>query len=276
MTTTASRSQKVWFWVFNIVLLVLFVFPLFMILINSFKTRIEIVRNPIALPTEWSWSNYTEAFTTMNFTSALTNSLIVTILSVILILIFSSALAFFLVRWKWKMNNIIFMVLIASMIIPFQAIMIPFVSLYGNVGLLNSKWSLIYFYLGFGISLSTFMYHGFVKGVPKEMDEAALIDGAGKVRLFGQIIFPILKPITTTIAILDVLWIWNDFLLPSLVLVSPEDRTLPLSTFYFFGKYTSNYGVAMAALVLSMIPVVIFYIVMQRQIIEGVVEGAVK
>lgn len=276
MTTTASRSQKVWFWVFNIVLLVLFVFPLFMILINSFKSRIEIVRNPIALPTDWSWSNYTEAFTTMNFTSALTNSLIVTVLSVILILVFSSALAFFLVRWKWKMNNIIFMVLIASMIIPFQAIMIPFVSLYGNIGLLNSKWSLIYFYLGFGISLSTFMYHGFVKGVPKEMDEAALIDGAGKVRLFGQIIFPILKPITTTIAILDVLWIWNDFLLPSLVLVSPEDRTLPLSTFYFFGKYTSNYGVAMAALVLSMIPVVIFYIAMQRQIIEGVVEGAVK
>ena len=276
MTTTASRSQKVWFWVFNIVLLVLFVFPLFMILINSFKSRIEIVRNPIALPTDWSWSNYTEAFTTMNFTSALTNSLIVTVLSVILILVFSSALAFFLVRWKWKMNNIIFMVLIASMIIPFQAIMIPFVSLYGNIGLLNSKWSLIYFYLGFGISLSTFMYHGFVKGVPKEMDEAALIDGAGKVRLFSQIIFPILKPITTTIAILDVLWIWNDFLLPSLVLVSPEDRTLPLSTFYFFGKYTSNYGVAMAALVLSMIPVVIFYIAMQRQIIEGVVEGAVK
>lgn len=276
MTTTASRSQKVWFWVFNIVMLILFVFPLFMILINSFKSRIEIVRNPITLPSNWSWQNYSEAFTTMNFTTALVNSLIVTVLSVILILVFSSSLAFFLVRWKWKMNNIILMVLIASMIIPFQAIMIPFVSLYGNVGMLNSKWSLIYFYLGFGISLSTFMYHGFVKGIPKEMDEAALIDGAGKVRLFGQIIFPILKPITTTIAILDVLWIWNDFLLPSLVLVSPEDRTLPLSTFYFFGKYTSNYGVAMAALVLSMIPVVIFYIVMQRQIIEGVVEGAVK
>ena len=108
------------------------------------------------------------------------------------------------------------------------------------------------------------------------MDEAALIDGAGRIKLFSSVIFPILKPITTTIAILNVLWIWNDFLLPSLVLISPEDRTLPLSTYYFFGKYTSNYGVAMAALVLSMIPIVIFYVAMQRQIIQGVVEGAVK
>lgn len=274
--TTTSRSQKALFLALNIVLLVLFVFPLLMILVNSFKDRVDIVRSPLSLPAEWSFKNYSEAYTTMGFTSALLNSLLITIVAVILILIFSSSFAFFLVRWKWRMNNVILMMLIASMIIPFQAIMIPFVSLFGNLHMLNSKWSLIYFYLGFGISLSTFMYHGFVKGVPKEMDEAALIDGAGKIRLFTQIIFPILKPITTTIAILNVLWIWNDFLLPSLVLVSPEDRTLPLSTFYFFGKYTSNYGVAMAALVFSMIPVVIFYIVMQRQIIRGVVEGAVK
>lgn len=273
---TSSRSNKAVFLILNILLLILFVFPLFMIIVNSFKTRIDIVRNPLTLPSEWSFANYIEAYKTMGFSTALFNSLIITVLSVALILIFSSSLAFFLVRWKWKMNNVILMMLIASMIIPFQAIMIPFVSLYGKLHMLDSKWALIYFYLGFGISLSTFMYHGFVKGVPKEMDEAALIDGAGKIRLFGKIIFPILKPITTTIAILNVLWIWNDFLLPSLVLVAPGDRTLPLSTFYFFGKYTSNYGVAMAALVFSMIPVVVFYVAMQRQIIQGVVEGAVK
>lgn len=276
MMTKSSRSNKAVFLILNILLLILFVFPLFMIIVNSFKTRIDIVRNPLTLPAEWSFANYIEAYKTMGFNTAFFNSLIITVLSVVLILIFSSSLAFFLVRWKWKINNIILMMLIASMIIPFQAIMIPFVSMYGNLDMLNSKWSLIYFYLGFGISLSTFMYHGFVKGVPKEMDEAALIDGAGKIRLFANIIFPILKPITTTIAILNVLWIWNDFLLPSLVLVAPGDRTLPLSTFYFFGKYTSNYGVAMAALVFSMIPVVVFYVVMQRQIIQGVVEGAVK
>lgn len=272
----SSGSKKIGSFILNVLLLIMFVFPLFMIILNSFKSRVDIVRNPLALPSEWSFDNYTEAFQTMGFGSAFLNSLIITVVSVAMILIFSSSLAFFLVRWKWKMNNIILLMLIASMIIPFQAIMIPFVSVFGYLDMLSSKWSLVYFYLGFGISLSTFMYHGFVKGVPVDMDEAALIDGAGKLKLFSSVIFPILKPITTTIAILNVLWIWNDFLLPSLVLVAPEDRTLPLSTFYFFGKYTSNYGVAMAALVLSMIPVVIFYVAMQRQIIQGVVEGAVK
>lgn len=247
-----------------------------MIIVNSFKSRIDIVRNPLAPPVDWSFANYTEAYKTMGFGSAFVNSLIITVFAVALILIFSSSLAFFLVRWKWRINHIILLMLIASMIIPFQAIMIPFVSVFGSLDMLSSKWWLIYFYLGFGISLSTFMYHGFIKGVPVDMDEAALIDGAGRIKLFSSVIFPILKPITTTIAILNVLWIWNDFLLPSLVLISPEDRTLPLSTYYFFGKYTSNYGVAMAALVLSMIPIVIFYVAMQRQIIQGVVEGAVK
>lgn len=270
------RLNRAIFLILNIVLLILFVFPLFMILLNSFKSRIDIVRNPLTFPTDWNFSNYIEAYKTMDFGSGLMNSLLITVIAVILILIFSSSLGFYLVRWNWKINNVILMMLIASMIIPFQAIMIPFVSFFGNLHMLDSKWALMYFYLGFGISLSTFMYHGFVKGVPKELDEAALIDGAGKIRVFSSIIFPVLKPITTTIAILNVLWVWNDFLLPSLVLVAPEDRTLPLSTFYFFGKYTSNYGVAMAALILSVIPVVIFYVAMQRQIINGVVEGAVK
>lgn len=272
----SSRFKKAGALVLNALLLIGFVFPMFMIINNSFKARIDIVRNPLSPPSSWSFDNYVEAFQTMEFTSAFLNSLIITVLSVVLILIFSSSLAFLLVRWKWKINNIILLMLIASMIIPFQAIMIPFVTVYGYLDMLSSKWSLIYFYLGFGVSLSTFMYHGFIKGVPMDMDEAALIDGAGKVRLFGSVIFPILKPITTTIAILNVLWIWNDFLLPSLVLITPDVRTLPLSTYYFFGKYTSNYGVAMAALVLSMIPVVVFYVAMQRQIIQGVVEGAVK
>ncbi|WP_412761652.1 carbohydrate ABC transporter permease [Paenibacillus macerans] len=276
MMTGSSRMKKASALVLNVLLLVAFIFPLLMIIVNSFKSRIDIVRNPLAPPVDWSFANYTEAYKTMGFGSAFVNSLIITVFAVALILIFSSSLAFFLVRWKWRINHIILLMLIASMIIPFQAIMIPFVSVFGSLDMLSSKWWLIYFYLGFGISLSTFMYHGFIKGVPVDMDEAALIDGAGRIKLFSSVIFPILKPITTTIAILNVLWIWNDFLLPSLVLISPEDRTLPLSTYYFFGKYTSNYGVAMAALVLSMIPIVIFYVAMQRQIIQGVVEGAVK
>ncbi|WP_018752720.1 carbohydrate ABC transporter permease [Paenibacillus sanguinis] len=268
--------RKLLLFVVSALMLALFIFPLLMIFLNSLKPRLDIVRDPLSLPETFSFGNYKEAFETMNFPHALSNSVIVTVLSVALIIVFSAMLAYFLVRWTWKINNYILMVLVSSMIIPFQAVMIPFVTIYGDLNMLNSKWWLAYFYLGFGLAMATFMFHGFVKGVPKELEEAALIDGAGKLRVFAQVVFPILKPISTTLAILDVLWIWNDFLLPSLVLIGENDRTLPLSTFYFFGKYTSDYGVAMAALVLSMIPVIVFYLFMQKQIIRGVVEGAVK
>lgn len=263
-------------WLLTAILFLFFVFPLFVVIINSFKGRMEILDNPLSLPDSWSFANYREAYNTMDFGHALLNSLIVTVLSVVVIIVFSSMLAYFLVRWKSRWSTLIYFALVASMIIPFQALMIPFVKIYGSLDLLNSKWSLIFFYLGFGLSLATFMYHGFIKNVPKELEEAAMIDGASRIRVFWSVVFPILKPITTTIAILDVLWIWNDFLLPSLVLISDENRTLPLSTFYFFGKYTSEYGLAMAALVLSIIPVIVFYLLMQRQIIKGVMDGAVK
>ncbi len=271
-----NKLRKGLLFVVTLLLLAAFIVPLVMIVINSFKERLDVVRNPFALPKTFSWDNYVEAYQTMNYSHALMNSLLVTIFSVLLIVAFSAMLAYYLVRWKSKLNNVILMMLVASMIIPFQALMIPFVSIYGNLGFLNSKFALMYFYLGFGLGLATFMYHGFVKGVPKELEEAAMIDGASRLRVFAQVVFPILKPITTTIVILDVLWIWNDFLLPSLVLVADDARTLPLSTFYFFGQYTSNYNTAMAGLVLSIAPVLLFYLVMQKQIIQGVTEGAVK
>lgn len=258
------------------ILFIIFIFPFILILLNSFKSRVEIIRNPLTFPKTLDFSNYTEAYNRMNFSYGLFNSLFITCVSVLAILVFSSMLAYYLVRWSNKISSIILLTLVSSMLIPFQSIMIPFVTLYGNLHMLNSRWALIFFYLGFGISLATFMYHGFIKTVPKDLEEAALIDGAGRVQVFWKIIFPILKPISTTIAIVDVLWIWNDFLLPSLVLLSNEQQTLPLSTYYFFGKYTSNYGVAMAALVMAIIPVIIFYLIMQKQIIKGVVEGAVK
>jgi len=260
----------------SIVLFVLYLFPFVLIILNSFKDRLAIVKDPLGLPETWSFQNYIDAFNTMNFSSAFMNSLIITVVSVTLIVLFGATLAYFLVRWKWKFNSIILMVLVASMIIPFQALMIPFVQVYGTLDLLNSIWTLSFFYLGFGVSLATFMYHGFIKSIPVELEEAAMIDGASKFQVFWRIVFPMLTPITTTIAILDVLWIWNDFLLPSLVLISEESRTIPLSTFYFFGKYTSNYGPAMAALVLAVIPVLAFYLVAQKQIIKGVMEGGIK
>jgi raffinose/stachyose/melibiose transport system permease protein len=271
-----KNITKITTFVLCALMFVLYAFPFLLVLINSFKTRIEVVENPVALPKTWSFDNFIEAYKTMNFGSALINSLLVTTISVTVIILCSSMLAYYLVRTNSKLSKVIFMSLVASMIIPFQSLMIPFVTIFGNIGLLNSRGMLIYFYLGFGISMATFMYHGFIKSIPIELEEAAIIDGASQIQVFFKVVFPMLSPTTATIAILDVLWVWNEFLLPSLVLVNDDVRTLPLSTFYFFGKYTANYSVAMAALVLVLLPILIFYFIMQKKIIAGVADGAIK
>jgi raffinose/stachyose/melibiose transport system permease protein len=206
----------------------------------------------------------------MEYFQSLTNSIVVTITSVAAIIVTSSMLAYYLARTKNKFSSATFLILVASMIVPFQALMIPFVGLFGDFGMLNSRTALVFFYVGFGVALSTFLYHGFISNIPYELDEAAAMDGASDF-----IIFPMLSPVTATVAIVNGLWIWNDFLLPSLVLTQ-DLRTLPLRTYVFYGTYTSDYGLAMAGLVLSVAPIVLFYFVMQKQIISGVSAGAVK
>ncbi|ONI41431.1 sugar ABC transporter permease [Candidatus Epulonipiscium fishelsonii] len=258
----------------NVVAL-LFLFPFLFLLMNTFKGKMEILKNPLAFPTEWSLDNYIEAFEEMNYINSITNSIIITVIGVIVLNIFGAMMAFYLARFKTKANSIIYLVMTATMLIPFQTLMIPFVSIYGNLGMLNNRWILIYFYLGFGISLSTFIYHGFVNKLSVSLDESASIEGASKFAIFWKIIFPQLKPITATLTVLNVLWLWNDYLLPSLVLVN-KDRTLPLNTYSFFGKYTSEYGLAMSGLVLSILPVIVFYLFMQKHIVSGITEGAIK
>jgi raffinose/stachyose/melibiose transport system permease protein len=258
-----------------IVVAFFYIFPFWLVLNNAFKARLSILQNPISLPNSFDLKNFTVAFTRMNFPYALMNSIIITLVSGVILIVLPSMLAYYLLRFDYRANKIIFIVLVLSMIIPFQALMIPFVSIYGALGVLNSRLALVYFYLGFGVSLSTFMYHGFIKTLPIALEESAFIDGANRFQIFWYVVFPMVRPITATIIILNALWIWNDFLLPSLVLFLSA-RTLPLSTYSFFGQYTSNYGVAMAGLVLSIIPIVILYLVMQRNIISGITDGAVK
>ena len=259
-----------------LIILVVMLFPFFMVVLNSFKSKIDIVENPLSMSGFVGFENFAKAFSIMKYFSAIKNSIIVTVLSLSLIIVFASMLAYFLVRWKWRINKAIFIVLVASMIIPFQTLMIPLVSIYGRIGILNSMGSLVYFYLGFGLPLATFMYHGFIKGISREMEEAAIIDGCGSYGVFWRIVFPNLGPITATILILDLLWIWNDFLLPSLVLTRDTQRTLPLSTFYFFGSYTAEFGLGMAALIISILPLLVIYLLLQKQIIKGVMDGAIK
>ncbi|CAM4149492.1 carbohydrate ABC transporter permease [Paenibacillus alkaliterrae] len=256
--------------------LMLFIFPFLLLLVNSFKENKEITSSPLSLPEGFSFSNYTDAFGKMDYVSAFSNSIIVTVFSVLLISLLAAMTAHYFVRHQTKLNQYTFFLMIAAMIIPFQAIMIPLVKIYGSIGFLDSKWALIYMYIGFGSPLAVFIYHGFVKSVPAELEEAALIDGCTRTQTFFRIVLPVLVPTTVTIAILNVLWIWNDFLLPSLVLIAPEERTLPLSTFYFFGTYTIDYGPLMAGLMLTILPVLIVYLFAQKYIIQGVMQGSIK
>lgn len=269
------KLQRVGTFLIAVVLAVFYLLPFLVVLLNSFKGRVDILRDALALPKSIDFANYTDAAIRMNYGTSFMNSLIVTALSIILLTIFPAMLAYYLSRFDTWLTRGIFILLVVSLIVPFQALMIPFASIYGRLDLLNNRWSLIFFYLGFGVSLSTFLYHGFIASIPIALDESAAIEGASKFQIFWKVIFPILRPTTTTIIILNTLWIWNDYLLPSLVLFI-NDRTLPLSTYSFYGQYTSNYGVAMAGLILSIIPVIVFYIFMQRNILKGIAEGAVK
>lgn len=271
-----NKIKKTASFVLCLLLTAVMVLPFFMVLLNSFKDKISILKNPMGFSGFVGLENFIRAFTTMKYASAVFNSVIVTSFSLVFIILLASMLSYYLVRWDWKINKVIFLVLVASMIIPFQTLMIPLVSIYGKLGVLNSVGSLVFFYIGFGMSMAMFMYHGFIKGISKELEEAAIIDGCSRLGVFWKIIFPNLAPITATITILDLLWIWNDYLLPSLVLVQDSQRTLPLSTFYFFGNYTSEFGYGMAALVISVIPILIIYLLLQKQIISGVMDGAIK
>jgi raffinose/stachyose/melibiose transport system permease protein len=273
-----ARRINIFFFIFASVLAVLYAFPFVMVLLNSVKDKREVRNEPLAWPTEWRWDNFAEAIDRMDYWQALGNSLIITVLSVGAIIITSSMLAYYLARSRTKFSSVTFLVLVASMIVPFQALMIPFVGLFGErgLGLPGNQLTIAFFYVGFGVALSTFLYHGFITNIPYELDEAAGIDGASPLRTFRSIIFPMLGPVTATVAIINALWIWNDFLLPSVVLLDNEQKTIPLRTFVFYGNYTSDYGLAMAGLVISILPIVIFYFVMQRQIIAGISAGAVK
>ena len=262
--------------VFVFALLILFLVPFYLVLNNSFRSTELFVSSPFQLTDSLDLKNYVDAFTKMRFMNGLENSAMITLCSVAVILITASMSAHYLVRNHNRLSSAIFGVMVASMIVPFQAVMIPLAKIYGSMNLYNNPWTLIFFYMGGGQAFAVFIFHGFIKGIPVELEEAALIDGCGRLKNFFRIVLPNLKPVMVTVLILDVLWIWNDYLLPSMVLLSPDLRTLPLSTYSFFTTYSVDYAPLMAGLVLTIIPVITLYLLCQKQIIEGVVQGAIK
>ncbi|MVB09811.1 L-arabinose transport system permease protein AraQ [Caprobacter fermentans] len=257
-------------------LLLVFLSPFLITILNTFKSTQEFVENPFSLPTQFNFDNYFKAIDEMSFATGFVNSLIITLVGVVIVVIFSAMTAYLFARFTWKINKVLFFVMTASMAIPFQVVMIPLVTIYGTVGFIDSRESLLFMYFGFGCSLAVFTFHGFIKGIPFALEEAASIDGSGRVRTFFQIILPLLKPVVSTITVLDVLWMWNDYLLPSLILQSPELRTLPLSTYNFFSSYSVDFTPLMAGLILTMLPVLVLYLFLQKYIIKGLAAGAVK
>lgn len=264
-----------------IVIFIAYMFPFVMVVINSLKQKRDIIKSPFS----WlftikglSFDNFVKAFNQMDFLNAFKNSVIVTVSATALVTVLAAMLAYYIVRHKNWISNMMFALMVASMIIPFQAIMIPLVSIYGGtLNILNHRITLIFMHTGFSMAMSVFMFHGFINGnIPIALEEAAYIDGCTHSQTFFKIVFPLLKPIISTMVILNALAFWNDFLLPSLVLTDKKLLTLPLSTYSFYGTYSADYGTIMAGLLLCVIPILILYVVLQKQIINGVVSGAVK
>ena len=279
----AARNKKIRHAIMIIVLAILFVafiFPFIMVIINVFKVKADITANPLALIGKHGFTleNFPNAIKKMNFFNSFGNSLIVTIFSTIGTIILSSMTAYLIVRNNWRANKILFVLMIASMVIPFQVLMIPLVSLYGGIfGVLNHRVTLIFMHIGFSLSMATFMFHGSIHtNVPVSLEEAATIDGCNKWQIFSQIVFPILKPTIATVAIIDAMAFWNDYLLPSLVLGRKELYTIPIATKVFYGTYSTDTGLIMAALLLAMLPILLLYLFLQRYIVEGITAGAVK
>lgn len=263
-----------------IVLFICFIFPFILVIINVFKTKADITSNPLALIGAHGFTikNFPEAMRKMNFLRSFGNSACITILSTFFTILLASMTAFVIVRNKWKACGALFGLMIASMVIPFQVLMIPLVSLYGGVlGVLNHRATLIFMHVGFSLSMATFMFHGAIfTNVPLALEEAATIDGCSRWQTYWKIVFPLLKPTIATVAIIDAMAFWNDYLLPSLVLARKELYTIPIATQVFYGTYSTDIGLVMAALLLAMLPILILYMFLQRYIVEGVTSGAVK
>ena len=267
-----------------IVLLLLFLFfimPFILVLINVFKDKADIVTSPLALigAHGFTLKNFPEAMAKMDFFNVFKNSLLITISATVLTILVSAMTSFVIVRnGKWKMCAAVFALMVASMVIPFQVLMVPLVSVYGGIfGILNSRLTLIFMHVGFSVSMATFMFHGAIHtNIPLELEEAALIDGCSRWQTFWKIVFPLLKPTIATVAIIDAMGFWNDYLLPSLVLTDKAIYTIPIATQQFYGTYSTDIGLVMAALVLAMLPILILYLFLQKYIVAGVTSGAVK
>lgn len=259
----------------GLLLACLWFYPFFLIVINSFKTKAEIFQSTLSLPGGLSFENYQEALEKLDFIRSLMNSLLITVGSLILVVFVSSMAAYALSRNTSRLSSVLYFVVAIGLLIPFQGIMIPLISLFGRMNLLNQP-GLMIMYLGLAVSMSTFLYYGALRGIPRSLDEAAIIDGANTFQIYWKVILPLLKPTTVTVVVLNTLWFWNDYLLPSLSINKAGMYTIPLRMFYFFGEFNKQWHLALAALVIVVLPIILLFIALQKHVVKGISDGAVK
>ena len=276
--TAGQKLGKVVMFLVLLVMGLVTIFPIAFMFMNSFMSQAEIVDSPLALPKEITFKYISNAMTQINLVPSFILTVIITVLAVTFIVLLSSSAAWMMVRVKSKLAMIILLVFTASMLIPFQAVMYPLISMFESVGLKNVP-GLIIMYGGFGLAMSTFLYHGFMKSVPVSLEEAAIIDGANVFQVYFKIVMPLVRPTTVTVIILNAMWVWNDYLLPFLVLGDSENKTLTLALYYAKmkdGPYSVPWDLMFPAVLITVIPVIILFIFLQKQIIKGMADGAVK
>lgn len=278
-----SRSNKIFIGkIFRYVMLIIFalytISPLVFLFINSFKSQTEIDDSPLSLPHSWNFEYIKNAFEQINFSQSILVTLFVTVVSVAIIVIFSALSAWMLVRNKSKLSSFFLLFFISAMLIPFQSVMYPLIDMADMFNMKN-LFGLILMYGGFGLSMSIFLYHGFIKSIPKSLEEAAIIDGANIFQIFFYVVFPLIKSTTVTVIILNGMWIWNDYLLPFQVLGDSEYKTLTLEL-YFAKMQTAQFGnpweLIFPAVLISIIPIIIVFLCLQKHIVKGVADGALK
>lgn len=273
-----KKSGKI---ILNIVLIIMAaytLFPVLFLVINSFKGQAAIVDSPLSLPTSWSFAFITDALSKIHFVQAFGITLFVTAVSVGILTIVSSWAAWMMVRSKSKWSNFAFLMFTAAMLIPFQSVMYPLLSLFDKLGLRNLG-GLILMYCGFGLSMSIFLYHGFIKSIPKSLEEAASIDGANMLQVYFTVVYPMLKSTTVTVIILNGIWIWNDYLLPFLTIGNSDYKTLTLELYFakmVSGQYSNAWELIFPAVLVTIIPIIIVYLFLQKYIMKGIADGAVK
>lgn len=254
-----------------------YVYPIFLMCINAIKPFGEVVTDVISLPSKAEWGNFTYVMEKMQYGKLFLNTMEITVIGIFGIIVFSSLAAYILDRKHNKYTAIARTVITTPMLIPFQTIMISLLKVMTTIHFSGSKIGLGIQYWGFGIPMATFIFYNFMKTIPGEIDESAFIDGAGTFKTYGFVIFPLLKSVTATVIVIDVMWIWNDFLLPLLMVNGSNDtKTLVLSAYSFVGQFNTQWHYAMAAMVLAILPSVIIFVFLQKYIVEGVVAGAVK